>query len=591
MKTHVKNNTSEHAQSRPRDSGGRFPQSPKPSLSEILATFGDSWRSWRTLARAIEPRLSKHDERLSSLDSNEKDNETRASKGGTQPLANGEGTLLHCTRNTIFDNDFDFDFYRQCTGRDTIPKGPVKELWIQSGRGSGKTRFSSALLVHKAVQKYDTLAPGERAKCFLIAQNRQTARQAYSFTRGIIKQNKTISRMVIAETKSSISLNNNVDIEIVSASFKHVRGFSVVCAILDEIAFYWISTEAANSDREIINAIRPGLARVPNSLLLAISSPHSARGALYESNRKYFGNNESDSVLFWLSKTKDMNPQFDADEIKRAFEEDPGSAKTEYDAEFKKESESFISAEMYDACVATDRQVLTPSRDKNYVAFVDTAGGSGSDSTALSIGHIEQNKDDASIYFIDVLVERKPPFDPAATLEELSMVLKEYRITTVYGDRFAGSFPKEAFSKSGIKFVTTDQSKSNIYQAALPLLTSGKVELLDKPRLRNQMINLERKSTTGGRVAIDHARSGHDDTANAVAGCIVHLSLKGVKTHGTREKSGHLISVLWPSGDQYFCRGKDINGRCIPGKFKRAKPQKDSSYALSDKLWAELERS
>ena len=129
--------------------------------------------------------------------------------------------------------------------------------------------------------------------------------------------------------------------------------------------------------------------------------------------------------------------------------------------------------------------------------------------------------------------------NPAATLQDLALVLKEYRITKIFGDRYAGAFPAEALSKSGIKFEPTEFSKSSLYKNSLPLITSGKVELLDKPRLRNQVINLERRSK-GGRETIDHVRGAHDNLANAVAGCIVHLSLKGVKTHGTREKSGHL---------------------------------------------------
>ena len=62
-----------------------------------------------------------------------------------------------------------------------------------------------------------------------------------------------------------------------------------------EIAF-WRSEESANPDTEVINAIRPGMSTIPNSLLLCICSPFARRGELWNAYRRYFGN-ESDSVL------------------------------------------------------------------------------------------------------------------------------------------------------------------------------------------------------------------------------------------------------------------------------------------------------
>src|SRR4028118_1149534 len=52
----------------------------------------------------------------------------------------------------------------------------------------------------------------------------------------------------------------------------------------------------------------------------------------------------------------------------------------------------------------------------------------------------------------------------------------------------------------------------------LPLLNSGRVELLDSPRLVAQLCGLERRVARSGRDAIDHAPGAHDDLANAVAG-------------------------------------------------------------------------
>jgi hypothetical protein len=59
-------------------------------------------------------------------------------------------------------------------------------------------------------------------------------------------------------------------IEVHTASFRAVRGYTVVACIADEVAF-WRSDESANPDVEIPNGLRPGMATVPGALLLCIS--------------------------------------------------------------------------------------------------------------------------------------------------------------------------------------------------------------------------------------------------------------------------------------------------------------------------------
>ena len=66
-----------------------------------------------------------------------------------------------------------------------------------------------------------------------------------------------------------------------------------------------------------------------------------------------------------------------------------------------------------------------------------------------------------------------------------------------------------------------DRTKSDIYREFLPLVTSGRLELLDDPRLIKQLLALERRVSRAGRDTIDHAFGEQDDLANAVAGALV----------------------------------------------------------------------
>ena len=61
----------------------------------------------------------------------------------------------------------------------------------------------------------------------------------------------------------------------------------------------------------------------------------------------------------------------------------------------------------------------------------------------------------------------------------------------------------------------------------LPLVNSGKVELLVHDRMKNQFLLLERRTRRGGKDSIDHPPNTHDDIANVVAGAIVYSDQGG----------------------------------------------------------------
>jgi hypothetical protein len=107
--------------------------------------------------------------------------------------------------------------------------------------------------------------------------------------------------LISRETAEAIDLNNSVTIEILAASFRTVRGYTLIAALCDEIAF-WRSDESANPDSEIISAIRPAMATIPGAMLLCASSPYARRGVLWSAYRKHFG--KDGPVLVWKADTR-----------------------------------------------------------------------------------------------------------------------------------------------------------------------------------------------------------------------------------------------------------------------------------------------
>jgi hypothetical protein len=306
-----------------------------------------------------------------------------------------------------------------------------------------------------------------------------------------------------------------------TASFRRLRGFTCVAAICDECGF-WYSDDSANPDVEIINAVRPMLATT-NGPLIAISSPHARRGVLWEAYNRHFGASGDSTILVAQGETTKLNLEVDAKgrpkvqrHIDRLYAEDPSRAAAEYGAQFRTDLEAFVSREVLTICTDPERERPHNKRN-NYVAFTDPSGGS-SDSFTLAIAHTEDN-----IAVLDVIRETRAPFQPAVIVEDFAKVLKAYGLKTVYGDRYAGEWPPEAFSRWGITYETSELSKSEIYLAFLPMLNSQTVALLTNERLQAQFLGLERRSSSAGRDIIDHGRGGRDDVANAAAGALVHL--------------------------------------------------------------------
>jgi hypothetical protein len=406
--------------------------------------------------------------------------------------------------------------YQEHTGRSEAPSQPAREAWVIVGRRGGKSLIAALTVVYlSCFRDYrNYLAPGEVATVAMIASDRRQARVVHRYIKGFLESVPMLRAMIARQTAESIELSNKVVIEIHSASFRAVRGYSLAATVCDEIAF-WRSEESANPDAEIINGLRPGMATIPGSVLLCISSPYARRGALWETYHRHFGM-ENDPVLVWQAPTQAMNPSVPEHVITQALEEDEPAARAEWFAEFRRDIEQFVSREVLDAVVVPGREQLPPKRGVWYWGFVDPSGGS-SDSMTMAIAHEGQEGG----VILDVLMERRPPFSPAEVVEEFAAVLAGYGIAQVAGDCYAGVWPREAFAKAGIHYEPSASPKSDLYREFLPKLNTGRVELLDNPRLIRQLLGLERRTARSGKESIDHAPGGHDDLANAVAGAVV----------------------------------------------------------------------
>lgn len=431
--------------------------------------------------------------------------------------------------------------YRQCTGRSDPPTEIAREVYLIVGRRGGKSRILALIAVWLAtfLDHSACLAPGEIGVVQVLAADRRQARVILRYVKAFLAGTPMLARMITGETQEGITLSNNIAVEVTTASFRSVRGRTVVAALLDELAF-WQSEDSANPDTEVLAAIRPSMATVPNAMLLCASSPYARKGVLYNAHKRHFG--RDGSTLVWQAGTKIMNPAIDQQVIDEAYEADASAAAAEYGAEFRSDIESFVSREAVEAVISPGVIERAPVSGVKYSAFLDPAGGSGKDSFTLAIGHIEEG-----VAVLDAIRERKPPFSPEDVVAEFATLLKSYGITKVIGDRYAGEWVRQPFKLKGISYDPAAKPKNDLYRDALPLINSRRVDLLEHAKLQTQLLGLERRTARSGKDSIDHAPNAHDDVANAVCGVLTNLGTK---------KYNYDTSLNWVAGNS-----EDPHGR------------------------------
>ncbi|MCW2227232.1 hypothetical protein [Bradyrhizobium elkanii] len=413
-------------------------------------------------------------------------------------------------------------FFRTVSERDP-PAEPCREMWAIVGRRGGKDSIASFIAAYIAATflGQDKLRPGERPLVMSLACDRDQAKICLGYTKGYFEQIDLFSGMIERETQTGFELSNGVDIAVATNSFRSVRGRPILAAILDETAF-WRDESSANPDVETFNAIKPGLASIPNSLVIGISSPYRRSGLLFSKFRDHFG--KASKTLVVKAPTRVLNPTIPQSIIDEAMAEDPAAASAEWMAEFRNDVSAFVSQEAVDACTSPDVLERPRVDGVKYSGFIDPSGGS-SDSMTLAIGHSQLSEDKKrSIAVLDAVREIRAPFSPEDAVAEFAALLKSYGIRIARGDRYAAEWCRESFKKAGIEYRPADLSKSEIYRDLLPRLNSGEIDLLDNQRLISQLLGLERRTARGGRDSIDHPPGGKDDLANAAAGVLVYLS-------------------------------------------------------------------
>jgi hypothetical protein len=406
--------------------------------------------------------------------------------------------------------------FHELAGGRAPPKHRVRELFAIGGRRSGKDSIASLLATFAAtIEQHHVgrLRPGEQAVVQCLAVDRDQARIVLSYIKAFFEI-PDLAAMVTRETRFGLELNNGVTIEVTTNNFRQARGRTVLLGILDELAFYR-SDDSATPDLEVYRALTPGLATLPGSMLVGISSPYRKAGLLYDKWRAHYGKDDDD-VLVIQAASRALNPTVPVSRVEQAYADDPASAMAEWGGQFREDIGTFVPLELIESAVDVGVFVRPPKPGVQYRAFVDAASGVGQDSFAIGIAHKNGNE-----AVLDLAHEIKPPFSPDRALAECAALMKTYNLRACTSDKYSLGFTNEGFAKQGIAYTYSERDRSQIYVECLPLFTSGRARIVDNKKLVAQFSTLERRTSSVGRDRVDHGRDGHDDLANAAAGALV----------------------------------------------------------------------
>lgn len=419
--------------------------------------------------------------------------------------------------------------YEACTGRLTWPQVQARLVSLVVGRRGGKSYITAIIGIYLACCRTYRLKLGTKGMVMILARDKEQAGVIRGYILAFLKAVPELAEM-LSDTPNQklIELKNGLTIEVRAVSEGGTRGYTVVAALMDEVAFWPTDPESAKQDKKILRALRPAMFGIRNAMIVMLSSPYAQRGVLYENHRKDFARDDAKGFV-WQADTLSMRPEQDdelLDEIRDLYEEDPESAKAEYGAQFRNDLESIFTMLSVQGVGQPGRIEQIRNSKNHYRVFVDPSGGS-SDSYVAAVAHDETRTidgDKVTFAVLDKVVEWVPKFDPAQVSKEVVQLCKDFGVKKVTGDAYGGEWPRDPLKKGGIDYELSEMSRSELYLAFLPLVNSKRCELLDldhHKRLLNQLVNLERRVGRTGKDTIDHPPGSHDDVGNAVAGVLV----------------------------------------------------------------------
>jgi len=434
-------------------------------------------------------------------------------------LSEAQETLLRATYGLPLTHPM-LEIFQLCTGRKEAPSKPFGEVTVIAGARAGKdSRIAAPLVTYEALfgGHERALHRGEKGMIVLVAQDTRATKVAFTYIRDYLTHSPLLARSIDDVLTWELTLTNGITIACFPCTLRSMRGFSIPVAVLDELAFFRMEG-SADSDAEIQTSVRRGMLSFPHPRLIKISTPYMKSGILHDDFKRSFGQDDPD-LLVWRATSSLMNPSLSKESLTRQQRLDPIRFAREYEAEFSEDLSAFLPSQWVEDAIQRGHHELPPRPGIEYVAACDPSGG-GADAFTLAVVHVEGRAGERKVVN-DVIkgwsrVGTTAP-DLVGVVKEIADLLRQYKISRVTGDRYAGQWVRQAFREAHILYLESERDRSQAYLECEPLFATGRILILDHPLMVREWKQLERRPRPGGRTQVDHPSSGHDDHANSVA--------------------------------------------------------------------------
>lgn len=397
------------------------------------------------------------------------------------------------------------------------------------GRRSGKTLMSAVVATYAACMLSDAyksfLRSGEKFYIVSVANTIDQAKIALQGVKDLINSSPILKPLIVRETSDTLELSNGAVFRAMPASSRGGRGLAVPLLIFDEIG-HALDTEGGNAaGSSLYQALSPSVAQFGKlGKILLLSSPWIQQGIFWDlfkqANSGNFSHIQVRQEPSWV-----MNPTLSPEFLEQEKARDPELFVIEYGANFSQSLSSFISSELVDLAINSDRGILPPIpkfRNQYYLAL-DPAKGNRDNYTAC-IGHY-----DNEFLVIDLWHEFQPSWSDGskkqvniAEVEDWILEKhKAYGFAQVVLDQYnSASTIQRLKGKVKIEELTWSViSKTKAFSKLRELFNCGKIELYPHPKANNQIKNLTVTYRSSGQWSVSGGTgSAVDDYCSALAG-------------------------------------------------------------------------
>lgn len=464
---------------------------------------------------------------------------------GGGPISTAQETLLRAIYGLKLDAE-QTEIFKRATGRSEYTPRVYRDISALAGRRSGKsTRIAANLAIYEAAITPHSIPATERASVVIIAPTEKQARQTFGVILAKMQASPTLSKLIAnvrsGQSESEIALCNRIDIAVISANARYVRGGNVICVILEEGCFFRDSETGAYNLAEIMRAIIPAMLTFPDAKLIRVSSPWAKSGPMWDDYRL---RDERPETLQWKLPSWEMNPALPQSELDKERVRDEAYFLREFGCEFVDAIEAFLPSADVDVAIRAGVREVPAVQTVKYFASCDASGLGGRDRFCFMVGHLAVKGSATAGLSLDCIRSWSKQ-NVSTVLDEISLLLRAYRASEIVGDQFGAAFLGELFRERGISMRTlpfTVRSKGDVFLGLKTDLAQRRIQLLDNPQLRHELVFLECRRTSGGHFSIAAPRSEHDDAACCLAllnysvresastdrDCFAYLSIGGV---------------------------------------------------------------